>query len=226
MSGMSPQSSTHVFSGALLARVANWSRIKVAAAVVALLMCSGSTATAAIIAEVIGCAGQTCGVEPIGGAVDVDPTSFTLDVEWSQILHYLDFDDRGLMRLTFEFTGEHEGTEHFGNITLLDSSGNPIPALSVQFDDSNPIAGILTASFDIFGPEAFLGGFTLGPSDGSGVDTLRWTRAAIFPTELVQVPEPSALLLLSAGLGIAVVRRHWRRACRLSPPRVLAEDGD
>lgn len=211
MSRMSRTSSTPACLRAC-ETVGNWSRIKVAAAVVGLLLFSGSTATAAIIAEVIGCAGQTCIVEPIGGPVDVDPTSFTLDVEWSQILRYVDLDDRGLLRLTFEYTGEHEGTEHFGNITLLDPSGSPILALSVGFDDSDPMAGILTATFDIFGPAAFLGGFTLAPSDGSGVDTLRWTRATIFPTELVQVPEPSALFLLSAGLGIAVMRRHRRKA--------------
>jgi hypothetical protein len=179
----------------------------VAAAVLALLLPGASTTTAApIFADVIGCGGLTCIVEPVGGPVDLDPTSFTLDVEWSQMLHYLDLDDRGVMRLIFEYTGEHEGTEHFSNITLLDHSGSAIPSLTVAFDDANPLAGILTATFDIIGPEALLGGFRLGPSDGSGVDTLRWTRATIFPTELAQVPEPSALLLLAAGLGMAAMR--------------------
>jgi hypothetical protein len=184
--------------------------------VLALLLAGASTTTAApIFADVIGCGGLTCIVEPVGGPVDLDPTSFTLEVEWSQTLQYLDLDDRGLMRLIFEYTGEHQGTEHFSNITLRDPSGNPIPSLTVGFDDANPVAGILTATFDIFGPEALLGGFSLDPSDGSGVDTLRWTRATIFPTELVQVPEPSALLLLSAGLGMAAMR--CRRKARHRP---------
>jgi hypothetical protein len=204
------------------ARVANRAGVQVAAAVLALLLPGASTTTAApIFADVIGCVGLTCIVEPIGGPVDLDPASFTLEVEWSSTLQYLDLEDRGLMRLTFEYTGEHEGTEHFSNITLLDPSGNPIPSLIGAFDDANPVAGILTATFDIFGPEALLGGFRLGPSDGSGVDTLRWTRATIFPSELVEVPEPSALLLLSAGLGMAAMRRRLKARHRLENSSVI-----
>jgi hypothetical protein len=193
----------------------DWSRIKAATAVVALVFCWESQASAApILAEVTSCTDLTCIVEPLTGPVDVDPTSFTLDVELREILRYIDLDDRGLMRLTFEYTGEHDGTELFGNITFLDPIGNPIPALTLigQFDDSNPVAGILTVSFDTVGSEALLSGFQLALSDGSGVDTLQWTRATIFPTELVPVPEPSVLLLWGAGVGIAMKRRRWRKA--------------
>jgi hypothetical protein len=209
-------SSTHLLLPQSAARVANRAGVRVAAAALALLLPGASTTTAApLLADVIGCGGLTCIVEPVGGPVDLDPASFTLEVEWSQALQYLDLDDRGVMRLIFEYTGEHEGTEHFSNITLLDPSGHAIPSLSVGFDDANPVAGILTATFDIFGPEALLGGFILGPSDGSGVDTLRWTRATIFPTELAQVPEPSALLLFSAGLGMAAMRGRRKARHRL-----------
>jgi hypothetical protein len=213
MSRLSPTSSMSDPASACT-KVANWPRIKIATAVLALFLYGGatSTASAAIITEVIGCLALTCVVEPIGGPVAVDPTSFTLEVAWSEVLRLLDLDDRGLLRLTFEFSGEHEGTEHFSDVELLDTLGNPIPTRAAGFDDAHAGVGILIASFDITrGPEAFLGGFRLGPSDGSGVDTLQWTRADIYPTELVPVPEPSTLILLTAGLGLTAMRRRWHR---------------
>ena len=185
----------------------------------ALVLSGGSLASAApIIATVVGCTGGafgTCTVEPVGGPVDVDPLGFTLDVGWGP--DYIHFNEdpgggtqSGLMRLFFDFTGTHDGTEDLGDITLLDAFGNPIPGLSVGFDDLNPVAGVVRANYEIFGPSAFVHGFLLSPSEGSGVDTMRWTRAEIWPAELVQVPEPSVLCLLGAGLGLAIRRRRSR----------------
>lgn len=195
-------------------------RMRVLAFAAALLLCGGSTAIAApILAEVVGCTGGalgTCTVEPVGGPVDVDPLGFTLDVSWGP--DYIQFNEdpgggtqSGLMRLYFDFTGTHEGTEHLGDITLLDAGGIPIPVLNVGFDDLNPVAGVVRANYEIFGgPSAFVHGFFLSLSEGSGVDTMGWTRAEIWPAELVQVPEPSILCLLGAGLGLAVRRRRAR----------------
>ena len=114
------------------------------------------------------------------------------------------------MKLFFDFTGTHEGTEHLGDITFLDSVGNPILSPSVGFDDLNPVAGVVTANYEIFGPAAFIHGFMLSLSEGSGVDTMRWTGATIYPASLVQVPEPSVLLLLGAGIALAIRRRGSR----------------
>src|SRR5687767_15254803 len=130
MSRVPETSSTHLLLPPITARVANRAGVQVAAAILVLLLQGVTTTSAApILADVIGCGGLTCIVEPVGGPVELDPTSFTLDVEWSQFLRYLDLDDRGVMRLIFEYTGEHEGTEHFSNITLLDPSGTAIPSL-------------------------------------------------------------------------------------------------
>jgi len=69
---------------------------------------------------------------------------------------------------------------------------------------------VVTANYEIFGPSSFIHGFTLSLSEGSGVDTMQWTRATIFPASIVQVPEPSALWLFAAGLGLALRKRRAR----------------
>ena len=191
--------------------------LRVSALASALLLSGMTLATAAPLpAEVVGCTGGllgTCTVEPIGGPVDVDPLGFTLEVMWGPDFLLFTPDpgggtQQGLMKLFFDFTGTHEGTEHLGDITFLDADGNPILDPNVGFDDLNPLAGVVTANYEIFGVSAFIHGFTLSLGDGSGVDTMQWTGATIYPTSLVQVPEPSIVLLLGAGVGLAVRRRY------------------
>jgi len=184
------------------------------------ILLSGATSAVAVpvLAEVVACSGGLLGtstVEPIGGPVDVNPLGFTLEVTWGP--DYILFTEdpgggtqSGLMKLFFNFTGTHEGTEHLGDITFLDAGGNPILNPNVGFDDLNPIAGVVTANYEIFGPSSFIHGFTLSLSEGSGVDTMQWTRATIFPASIVQVPEPSALWLFAAGLGLALRKRRAR----------------
>ena len=198
-----------------------WARLRLSAALAsAILLSSATTAVAVpVLAEVVGCTGGplgTCTVEPIGGPVDVDPLGFTLEVTWGPE-HILFTPDpgggtqSGLMKLFFNFTGTHEGTEHLGDITFLDAGGNPILDPNVGFDDLNPVAGVVTANYEIFGASTFIHGFTLSLSEGSGVDSMQWTGGTIFPASLVQVPEPSILLLLGAGFGLAVRRRSRAR---------------
>lgn len=207
---------------------ATWAYLRVSALASAIFLSCATTAVAVpVLAEVVGCTGGllgTCTVEPIGGPVDVDPLGFTLEVTWGPD-HLLFTPDpgggtqSGLMRLFFDFTGTHDGTEHLGDITFLDAVGNPIVDPNVGFDDLNPVAGVVTANYEIFGASAFLHGFTLSLGDGSGVDSMRWTRATIYPTSLVQVPEPSVLLLLGAGLGLAVRRRCSRARNQFVPSK-------
>jgi hypothetical protein len=190
-------------------RARTWARPIVAGMAAAAWLYSASPARASTISSVTGCVAMTCTIEPVAGPVDVDPTGFSLDVEWSEILHFFeDAGGHGLMRLYFEYTGIHDGTEFFGHISFVDTAGNPLLTPDAEFDDSTAIAGLLTANYEIFGPESFLGGFSLDLSDGSGVDTLRWTSATIWPAQIETVPEPSALLLLGAGAGIAAWRRY------------------
>ena len=183
----------------------------------ALFLSSATMAVAVpILAEVVSCTGGllgTCTVEPIGGPVDVDPLGFTLEVMWGPDFLLFTPDpgggsQQGLMHLFFNFTGTHEGTEHLGDITFLDAGGNPILDPNVGFDDLNPVAGVVTANYEIFGSSAFIHGFSLSLSEGSGVDSMQWTGATIWPTSLVEAPEPSALWLLGAGLGLVFRRRR------------------
>jgi hypothetical protein len=206
-------------SGGLLVNnpssTADFARIRVLALAVALLFASNTLAMAIPIpSQVIGCVADSCTIEPIGGPVAVDPLGFTLDVAWGPIFLLLNEDPggHGLMNLFFTFTGVHDGTEALGQITLLDSAHNPIPGLNVSIDDLNAdaVAGTVRWNYEIFGPSAFLHGFSMALGDGSGVDTMAWTGARIFPAEIVEarVPEPSLLYLLGAGLGLALRRRR------------------
>ena len=86
------------------------------------------------------------------------------------------------MRLFFTYTGTHEGTEHLAiDLTFLDADGNPLVDPHGGFDDLNPVAGVVTANYDLFGPSGFIHGFSIGLSDGSGVDSMQWTGATITP---------------------------------------------
>ena len=192
-------------------RARKWVHLSVAGMTVLAWFYSAVPARASIISTVTGCVAMTCTIEPVGGPVDVDPTGFTLDVEWSEILHFFeDAGGHGFMRLHFEYTGTHDGTESFGHISFFDTGGNPLLTPDGEFDDSAAAAGLLTANYEVFGPESLLGGFSLETSDGSGVDTLRWTSATISPAQIDAVPEPSALLLIAAGAGVAALRRRYR----------------
>ena len=208
-------SSTRAVSRAGRRRCA-WAHLRVSVLTSAILLSSATIAAAVpVLAQVVSCTGGlygTCTVEPIGGPVDVDPLGFTLEVTWGP--DYLLFTPDpngggviGLMHLYFDYTGTHEGTEHLGDISFLDEGGNPIIDPNVGFDDLNPVAGEVRANYEIFGSSAFLHGFTLSLSEGSGVDTMQWTSATIWPASLVQVPEPSMLCLLGAALGLAIRRR-------------------
>jgi hypothetical protein len=192
------------------------SRLRVPVLASALLVSSTTAAVAVpVLAEVVSCTGGllgTCTIEPIGGPVDVDPLGFTLEVTWGPDFVLFTPDpgggtQSGLMKLFFDYTGTHDGTEHLGDITFLDAGGDPILDPNVGFDDLNPVAGVVTANYEIFGPSAFIHGFTLSLGDGSGVDTMQWTGATIQPASLVQAPEPSVLWLLGLGVGLAVRRR-------------------
>jgi PEP-CTERM motif len=218
MSRLSRRSSIHTVPAGGCSGI-KWARLRVPVLASAILMSSATTAVAVpVLAEVVACSGGllgTCTVEPIGGPVDVDPLGFTLEVTWGPDFILFTEDpgggtQSGLMKLFFDFTGTHEGTEHLGDITFLDAGGNPILDPGVGFDDLNPVAGVVTANYEIFGPSAFLHGFTLSLSEGSGVDSMRWTGATIYPASLVQVPEPSVLWLLGAALGLAIRKRRSR----------------
>jgi hypothetical protein len=181
------------------------------------LATSASSATAAPIdAHVVGCAGDSCTAAPDGGPVPVDPLGFTLDVFWGPDVIELAEDPGGghwNMQVLFQFTGEHNGLEHFGAISLLDAAGVPIAALNVQFDDLNPLQ---RANYEIFGPldQPFpVSGFQLAASDGSGVDTMDWVSVSFFPATATRVPEPSVVILVALG-AVALVTRQIRRLRR------------
>jgi PEP-CTERM motif-containing protein len=185
-------------------------------AAAAFLLSTSAVAHAAVIPATVTCALGACTVTPDAGPIAVDPTGFTLDVDWTPqdiVLSGLTNHDWWALNLVFDFTGIWNGTEHFGPITLLDELGAVVPNLNPQFDDVNfPI----TANYQIFNngadfEEFFVRGLHLAPSDGSGVDTLDFTAAVFRPASVRenQVPEPVSILLLGAGLA-AVARRRFR----------------
>lgn len=191
------------------------------AGVAALLLLSPSSARAVpVMADVVGCVGTSCTVEPIGGPVDVDPLGFTLEVEWGPEAIELLPDPPGghwTVDLVFQFTGVHTGTEHWGVMTLLDHAGNPL-ALNEQFDDLNPCCNSpIRANYEVFhdnpadvGNSFFVRGLTIGLSDGSGVTTMQFVRAVFEPAAISAVPEPTTLTLLGAALAAAAWKRRRR----------------
>lgn len=183
--------------------------IAVALATAAVVAVPQRAAAAPIPSHVVGCIGETCIAAPDGGPVAVDPTGFTLEALWPDYIELLENPGGGhwLMKVLFQYTGTHDGTESMGQIQLLDKLGAPIAALNVQFDDLNPLE---QANYEIFGPlnQPFkIYGFQLALSDGSGVDTLDWVAVSFSPA---RIPEPSMLLLAAAGLGVGLLR-HRRR---------------
>ena len=185
-------------------------------AVAALFLATSAHATP-ITGDVIGCIGDACTAEPIGGPVDLDPTGFTIEMTWfpPEFITLTENPPGGnwLLDLEFAFTGTHSGLEDMGVVTLLDLAGSPIAALNVQFDDLNPLNN---ANYEIFGPadQAFpLGGLTLALSSMPGVDTLQFVRARFLPAEIgvVDAPEPGLPLLAGVAGGLLALRRAVRR---------------
>jgi len=180
---------------------------------------AGPPVGAAPLPTTVSCPTQTCVVQPVGGPVAVDPAGFTLDVDWSpQLMKLLGIQQNDWWSLVFffTFTGTHDGTEHFGAVTLLDDNGDPVTDVNPQFDDTNIVGSTIEARYQIFNNGADLQtflvqGLQLGASDGDGVRTLEWTEARFYPAALVDgaVPEPAAMLLLGLGLfGAGAVRRR------------------
>jgi hypothetical protein len=201
-------------------------RIPTLLAIAALFLMS-STAQAAVISSSVSCVLQMCTVEPLGGPVPVDPTGFTLETDWQpqhvELLGVVETGDWWALTLVFDFTGLHDGTEHWGPITLLDQHGVAVPSLNTQFDDTNIVGNSVIVNYQIFNQGAdfqnfFLYGLHLALSDGSGVDTMEWVLARFSPaaTGITQIPEPSMLLLMGGALAVCLRRvprgaRHVRR---------------
>ena len=185
-------------------------------AAVGVLLSTGAVAHAAVIPATVTCALGACTVTPNAAPIAVDPIGFTLDVDWTPqdiVLAGLENGDWWALVLHFTFTGINDGTEHFGPITLLDASGLVVPNLNPQFDDVHVVGNSFTANYQIFNhgadfDEFLVRGFQLALSDGSGVDTLDFTKAVFSPAS-VRVPEPVSMLLLGVGLA-AVGRRRFR----------------
>ena len=186
-----------------------------------------STAFAVPIpAFISGCDATSCTVAPNGGPVSVDPTGFTLEVDFTpEHIELIEpFDDRGewLLQLVFDLTGLPDGTEDFGDIDLIEMDGGPILDLNVQFDDQDNNATELVANYEIFGPDTFSSFFVHGFNLAlSSVDPLpgnlvtldfavaRFTVRQGAIDQGVWVSEPSTLALLGLGLlGVGYARRR------------------
>ena len=200
--------------------------LRIVALAVSLQLLSSLPASAVpILAEVSGCLLATCTVEPLGGPVAVDPTGFTLEVDWMPEhveLFGVDASEQFLLKLDFTFTGVDDGTENFGAVTLFDETGAAIPQLNEQFDDINFGAGSFVVNYEVFnngvdGQSFFVHGFNLALSDGSNVTTLQWVGARFSPSRegvWGHVPEPTTLALLGAGLAAVGLRRQTQRPRR------------
>ena len=185
-------------------------------AAVGILLSTGAVAHAAVIPATVACALGACTVTPNAAPIAVDPNGFTLDLDWAPqdiVLSGLEQNDWWALVLHFDFTGTHDGTDNFGVITLVDEFGVAVANLNEQFDDVHVAGNSFTANYQIFNDgadfdEFFVRGLQLAFSDGSGVDTLDFTKAVFSPAS-VRVPEPVSILLLGAGLA-AVGRRRFR----------------
>ena len=183
-------------------------------AAVGVLLSTTAAAQAAVIRATVTCTFEACTVTPDAGPVDVAPAGFTLDVDWAPqdvVLSDRETGDWWALVLHFDSTGVNQDTEQFAPITLVDASGIAVPNLNEQFDDVHVVGKSFTANYQIFNlgtdvDEFFVHGLRLGLSNGSGVDTLRFTKAVFVPAS-VRVPEPVSMLLL--GVGLAAV--GWRR---------------
>ena len=114
----------------------------------------------ALLMSSVSCGATTCTITPDGSPVSLaDPTSFSLDVDWSpQHIELIPpFDDRGewLFKLNFAVasgTAINDGL--MGDVVLNEMGAVPIGDLNVQIDDLNQIGTNITVNYQIFGPDS------------------------------------------------------------------------